>query len=197
MTTVSKVIRELHESRSLSQTQLAQRSNISRSHLWHIERGHMLPGPSCLPPYCREGKKYKIEPSTKMTAPITRATRRLCLVCRAVDVWSSCGSRFGVRADCTSIVRLTRRPKSDNASSADFTVPAYRPSTEGTKRVTSSVVRLTIMRPKTNRSRKQVKADSHLPSIATTITTKKSSTKLGFSRGLCKPLQSSKVVTEK
>ncbi len=53
----------------------------------------------------------------------------------------------------------------------------------GTKRTTSPVTRLTEKIPKTNRSRKHVKATlGTLASIATTSMAKKSSTKLGDSR---------------
>jgi transcriptional regulator with XRE-family HTH domain len=42
--TVSDLIRELREARSLSQPQLARRSRIARSHLWGIENGRFVPG---------------------------------------------------------------------------------------------------------------------------------------------------------
>jgi transcriptional regulator with XRE-family HTH domain len=40
---IPDVIRELRESRAMSRPELARRSNVSRSHLWHIERGHNTP----------------------------------------------------------------------------------------------------------------------------------------------------------
>jgi transcriptional regulator with XRE-family HTH domain len=41
---ISDVIRRLRESHSMTRSELARRSKMSRSHLWHIEQGHMLPG---------------------------------------------------------------------------------------------------------------------------------------------------------
>lgn len=41
---VSRLVRELREARSLSQPQLARRSRIARSHLWGIENGQFVPG---------------------------------------------------------------------------------------------------------------------------------------------------------
>jgi hypothetical protein len=63
--------------------------------------------------------------------------------------------------------------------------------------VTSPVTRLTIRRPKTNRSRKHVKAISHFANIATTSIAKRSSTTLGCSGALCNPFQPTKAATEK
>jgi transcriptional regulator with XRE-family HTH domain len=40
---IGQRILELRESR-MTRTQLARRSKISRSHLWHIEQGHIVPG---------------------------------------------------------------------------------------------------------------------------------------------------------
>jgi transcriptional regulator with XRE-family HTH domain len=43
MIMVSNAIRELRESRSMTRPELARRSQMSRSYLWHLERGHMTP----------------------------------------------------------------------------------------------------------------------------------------------------------
>ena len=41
---VGQKIQQLREAKTLSRPELARRSNISRSHLFHIEQGQMLPG---------------------------------------------------------------------------------------------------------------------------------------------------------
>ena len=41
--TIGGVIRELREARQMSLPQLARRSQMPRSHLWHLERGHNIP----------------------------------------------------------------------------------------------------------------------------------------------------------
>ena len=40
---VGQRISQLRESRMMTRPQLARRSKVSRSHLWHIEQGHMMP----------------------------------------------------------------------------------------------------------------------------------------------------------
>ena len=37
-------IRVLREARLLSRPQLAARATVSRAHLWHLEKNHMMPG---------------------------------------------------------------------------------------------------------------------------------------------------------
>ena len=37
-------IRTLREARRLSRPQLAARASVSRAHLWHLEKNHMMPG---------------------------------------------------------------------------------------------------------------------------------------------------------
>jgi len=37
-------IRMLREARRLSRPQLAARASVSRAHLWHLEKNHMMPG---------------------------------------------------------------------------------------------------------------------------------------------------------
>ena len=37
-------IRMLREARLLSRPQLAARASVSRAHLWHLEKNHMMPG---------------------------------------------------------------------------------------------------------------------------------------------------------
>ena len=37
-------IRALREARHLSRPQLAARASVSRAHLWHLEKNHMMPG---------------------------------------------------------------------------------------------------------------------------------------------------------
>src|ERR1700682_6552326 len=46
--TVSNLIRELREARLMTRPQLAQRSKMSRAHLWPIETGQIIPGISTL-----------------------------------------------------------------------------------------------------------------------------------------------------
>ena len=41
---IGQRISELRQSRMMTRPQLARRSNVSRSHLWHIEQGHIVPG---------------------------------------------------------------------------------------------------------------------------------------------------------
>ena len=41
---IGQRILHLRESRMMTRPQLARRSEVSRSHLWHIEQGHMIPG---------------------------------------------------------------------------------------------------------------------------------------------------------
>src|SRR6266446_10290838 len=41
---VSNLIRDLREARSMTRPQLAQRSKMSRAHLWAIETGRNIPG---------------------------------------------------------------------------------------------------------------------------------------------------------
>ena len=45
---IAQRISQLRESRMMTRPQLARRSKVSRSHLWHIEQGHMMPGLSTL-----------------------------------------------------------------------------------------------------------------------------------------------------
>ena len=45
---IGQRISQLRESRMMTRPQLARRSKVSRSHLWHIEQGHMVPGLSTL-----------------------------------------------------------------------------------------------------------------------------------------------------
>jgi hypothetical protein len=145
----------------------------------------------------RKGRKYSRVPNANMVKVITTRTKNFRFGCRAVDVCGSFGSAFGLRADWTSMVRLTRRQKSDNASLPDFIISACLPNTEGAKPWTSPVTRLTITRTKTNRSRKHVKFTSDLASIATTIMRKGSVTRSGRSGALCNPFQPRKISSEK
>src|SRR5437016_4186211 len=134
---------------------------------------------TCYCNYYRKGRKYNIAPSTNTVRVTTSKIRRFCFGCLVIDASALLGATFGLRADWTSMVRLTRRPRSDNVSSPNFTIATCWLNTEGAKPSTSHLTRLTITRPKTNRSRKHVKATSHLASIATTSMAKRSSTKLG------------------
>src|ERR1700675_459592 len=147
--------------------------------------------------YCRNGRKYNIAPSANTVRVTTSKIRRFCFGCHAIDASALLGPTFGLRADWTSMVRLTRRPRSDNARWPDFTVSRCWLTIEGTKRSTSPATKLTITRPKTNRSRKHVKATSHLASIATTTMAKRSTTKSGCWGALCNPFQFTKAVMEK
>ena len=147
--------------------------------------------------HCRNGRKYNIAPSANTLRVTTSKIRRFCFGCDAIDASALLGPTFGLRADWTSMVKLTSRPRSDNARWPDFTVSTCWLTIEGTKRSTSAATMLTITRPKTNRSRKQVKATIHLASIATTTTAKRSTTKSGGPGALCNPFQFTKAATEK